>query len=240
MEQISIMLIDDHTLIRETWRSMLSTIENMKIVAECGDGRLAGELAEKTRPDIVLLDINMEPVDGFKVLKILRKLSPISKIIGLSMRSEPANVKRFLRLGAKGYVTKNSPRIEMIHAIEEVSKGNIYICKEAKALLTARPPAEHLPAEHPPAGQFPSGNPPSGHPAAAKPDPGEPGLNSLSDRELKVLSLLNAGDSSKDIATKLEIAVKTVEVHRHNILKKMKMKNTIALILYIRSKAFEI
>jgi two-component system, NarL family, invasion response regulator UvrY len=228
MEQISIMLIDDHTLIRETWRSMLSSIENMKIVAECGDGRLAGELAEKTRPDIVLLDINMEPVDGFRVLKILRKLSPLSKIIGLSMRSEPANVKRFLRLGAKGYVTKNSPRIEMIHAIEEVSKGNIYICKEAKALL---------------AGQLQAGQPPAGQPPATPPaeaETREPGLNCLSDRELKVLSLLNAGDTSKDIAAKLEIAVKTVEVHRHNILKKMKMKNTIALILYIKSQAIEI
>jgi two-component system, NarL family, invasion response regulator UvrY len=228
MEQISLMLIDDHTLIRETWRSMLSTIENMKIVAECGDGRLAGELAEKTRPDIVLLDINMEPVDGFRVLKILRKLSPISKIIGLSMRSEPANVKRFIRLGAKGYVTKNSPRTEMIHAIEEVSKGNIYICKEAKALLAGQTLAAQTPADQTPAGQTPEA------------DPKAPGLNSLSDRELKVLSLLSAGDSSKDIAVKLEIAVKTVEVHRHNILKKMKMKNTIALILYVKSHAFEL
>jgi two-component system, NarL family, invasion response regulator UvrY len=207
------MLIDDHTLIRETWRSLISTIENMKIVAECGDGRLAGELAEKMRPDIVLLDINMEPVDGFKVLKILRKLSPISKIIGLSMRSEPANVKRFLRLGAKGYVTKSSPLIEMIHAIEEVNKGNVYICKEAKALLSAHAlEAETMP----------------------------PGLNNLSDRELEVLSLLAAGASSKDIAVKLVLSVKTVEVHRHNILKKMKMKNTIALILYVNSQAFEI
>jgi two-component system invasion response regulator UvrY len=223
MEQISIMLIDDHTLIRETWRSMLSTIENMKIVAECGDGRLAGELAEKTRPDIVLLDINMEPVDGFRVLKTLRKLSPISKIIGLSMRSEPANVKRFLRLGAKGYVTKNSPRIEMIHAIEEVSKGNTYICKEAKALLATQTEADQTPA-----GQTPEA------------DPKAHGLNSLSGRELRVLSLLSAGDNSKDIAIKLEIAVKTVEVHRHNILKKMKLKNTIALILYVKSQAFEI
>jgi DNA-binding NarL/FixJ family response regulator len=67
-----------------------------------------------------------------------------------------------------------------------------------------------------------------------------PGLNSLSDRELKVLSLLSAGDSSKEIARKFEISVKTVEVHRHNILKKMKMKNTIALILYLNSQAIEI
>jgi two-component system, NarL family, invasion response regulator UvrY len=227
MKQISIMLIDDHTLIRETWRSLLSSMENMKIVAECGDGRLAGELAEKMRPEIVLLDINMEPIDGFKVLKIIRKLSPMSKIIGLSMRSEPANVKRFLRLGAKGYVTKNSPRMEMIHAIEEVSKGNIYVCEEAKALMAGQMLAGQTMNDQSPASQSPAGQVP-------------PGLNSLSDRELEVLSLLTAGATSKEIAGKLNISIKTVEVHRHNILKKMKIKNTIALILYVNSQAFEI
>jgi two-component system invasion response regulator UvrY len=238
MKQISIMLIDDHTLIRETWRSLLSSIENMKIVAECGDGRLAGELAEKMRPEIVLLDINMEPIDGFKVLKIIRKLSPISKIIGLSMRSEPANVKRFLRLGAKGYVTKNSPRMEMIHAIEEVSKGNIYVCAEAKALMAGQTLAGQTLN-----GQLPSGQMPNGQTLNGQTTEGEtkaPGLNSLSDRELEVLSLLTAGATSKEIAGKLNISIKTVEVHRHNILKKMKIKNTIALILYVNSQAFEI
>ncbi len=80
-----------------------------------------------------------------------------------------------------------------------------------------------------------------GHPPSSQtPAPQPPGLNSLSDRELEVLSLLTAGGTSKEIAVKLNIAVKTVEVHRHNILKKMKLKNTIALILYIKSQAFEI
>jgi DNA-binding NarL/FixJ family response regulator len=213
MKKISIMLIDDHTLIRETWRSLLSTIENIEIVAECGDGRLAGELAKNKRPDVVLLDINMDPLDGFEVLKIIRKLSPLSKIIGLSMRSEPANVKKFFRLGAKGYVTKNSPRDELIYAIEEVNKGNTYICAEVKGLLVQKTIAG---------------------------DSTAPDLRSLSDSELKVLSLLCSGDSSKDIAVKFGIAVKTVQVHRYNILKKMKVKNTIALILYVKSHAFEI
>jgi len=207
------MLIDDHTLIRESWRFLLLTKENMEIVAECGDGRMAGELAKNKRPDVVLLDINMQPLDGFEVLKVIRKVSPLSKIIGLSMRSEPANVKKFLRLGAKGYVTKNSPCDELIYAIEEVNKGNTYICAEVKALLV---------------------------PKTVGGDGAAPDLRSLSDSELKVLSLLCGGESSKDIAVKFDIAVKTVEVHRHNILKKLKVKNTIALILYVQSHAFEI
>lgn len=213
MKKISIMLIDDHTLIRESWRSMLSAMENMEVIAECGDGRLAGELAKKMRPDVVLLDVNMEPMDGFKVLKVIRMLSPMSKIIGLSMRSEPANVKKFLRLGAKGYVTKNSPREEMIHAIEEVSRGNTYICEEVRAFLGKQ---------------------------TSEGDSGLPDLNSLTESELRVLGLLGAGESSKEIASKLGIAVKTAEVHRHNILKKMKVKSTVALILYVNSRGFEI
>jgi two-component system invasion response regulator UvrY len=213
MKKISIMLIDDHTLIRESWRSMLGAMENMEVIAECGDGRLAGELAKNMRPDVVLLDINMEPMDGFKVLKIIRMLSPMSKIIGLSMRSEPANVKKFLRLGAKGYVTKNSPREEMILAIEEVNKGNTYICAEVRPLLAKQ---------------------------ATEGEGEAPDLNSLTERELRILGLLSAGGSSKEIAEKLGIAVKTAEVHRHNILKKMKVKSTVALVLYVNSRGFEI
>jgi two-component system, NarL family, invasion response regulator UvrY len=207
------MLIDDHTLIRESWRSMLSTIENMQIVAECGDGRLAGELAKTTRPDIVLLDVNMQPMDGFEVLKNIRKLSPLSKVIGLTMRSESVNAKKFLRLGAKGYVTKNSPLDEMIHAIEEVNKGNTYICSEVKTLLVEQ---------------------------TIEGDNMAPDLNCLTESELQNLSLIVSGNSSQEAAVKLGLSVKTVDNHRHHILKKMKVKSILALILYVNTHAFEI
>jgi len=207
------MIIDDHTLIRETWSSLLNTVPDLEIVAECGDGQLAIEMAKNTRPDIVLLDINMEPVNGFEVLKMIRKLSPISKIIGLSMRSEPAYAKKLLRLGAKGYVTKNSPRAEMLEAIREVNNGNIFVCQEVKTALSE---------------------------LTIKDGPKDQGINSLSDRELQVLGLLSAGGSTKDIAAELGIALKTVEVHRHNILRKLKVKNTLNLINYINSHAADL
>ena len=207
------MLVDDHTLIRETWRAMLTTIENMEIVAECGDGRLAGELAQNARPDIVLLDLNMQPLNGFEVLKIIRRLSPLSKIIGLSMRSEPVFAKKLLRSGAKGYLTKNSPRHEMIDAINEVVKGKIYICQEVQTLL-ARQTSEG--------------------------DNMTPDINCLSASELQLLSLWSVGNTSKEIAEKSGITIKTVEVHRHNILKKMKLKSTAALINYVNSHALEL
>ncbi|MDO6431127.1 response regulator transcription factor [Flavitalea sp. BT771] len=205
------MIIDDHILIRETWHSLLATEGNLEIVAECGDGQLAIELAKNTRPNIVLLDINMAPMNGMDVLKMIRKLSPASKIIIVSMHSEPAYVKKLLRLGAKGYVTKTSPRLEMLDAIKEVNKGTIYICQEAKKNLSEQMAQDK-----------------------------ESGLNSLSERQLQVLGLLSAGRSSKEIAAELGISTRTVEVHRHDILKKMKQKTTISLIQYVNSHAVEL
>ena len=207
------MLVDDHTLIRESWRALIGTIENMEIVADCGDGRLAGELAKNARPDIVLLDLNMKPMNGFEVLKIIRHLSPLSKIIGLSMRSEPVFAKKLLRSGASGYLTKNSPRQEMIDAINEVIKGNTYICQEVQTIMSRQ---------------------------SSEGDNQTPDINCLSASELQILSLLNDGDSSKEIAVKLGITVKTVEVHRHNILKKMKLNSTSALIRYVHLHALEL
>ena len=213
MKKVSIMIVDDHTLIRETWSFLLGKNENFDVVAECGDGERAIELARDKRPDVVLLDINMAPMSGFDVLKMIRKYSPSSKIIGVSMHSQPAYAKKMLRLGAKGYVTKNSPRQEMLEAIAEVSKNQIYICQEVKNILSD---------------QMLNG------------DQVNPDINNLSDREMQIVRALKEGLSSKEIASELSISLKTVEVHRHNILKKLKLKNTVSLINFINSQAFDI
>jgi DNA-binding NarL/FixJ family response regulator len=208
MGKISILIVDDHTLIRETWSFLLGRNENFEVIAEVGDGQRAIEIARDKRPNIVLLDINMAPLNGFDVLKMIRKLSPGSKVIGVSMHSQPAYAKKMLRLGAKGYVTKNSPRQEMLDAIGEVTKGNIYICQEVKNILSEQMLGDE--------------------------DTGA-GLNQLSEREMEVINQIRDGLSSKEIADKLGISIKTVEVHRHNILKKLKVKNTASLINYINS-----
>jgi DNA-binding NarL/FixJ family response regulator len=129
------------------------------------------------------------------------------------MRSEPVLAKKLLRLGAKGYLTKNSPRDEMIDAINKVNKGDIYICKEIQAIMSRQ---------------------------TIESDNMTPDINCLSASELQLLSLWSVGNSSKEIAAKSGITVKTVEVHRHNILKKMKLKSTAALIHYVSSHALEL
>ena len=139
---------------------------------------------------------------------MIRKLSPGSKVIAVSMHSQPSYAKKMLRLGARGYVTKNSPRQEMLDAIQEVFNGQIYICQEVKNIISVQMLGE---------------------------EEGVPGLNQLSEREIEVINLIRDGLSSKEIATRLNIAIKTVEVHRHNILKKLKVKNTASLINYINA-----
>jgi two-component system invasion response regulator UvrY len=129
------------------------------------------------------------------------------------MHSQPAYAKKMLRLGAKGYVTKNSPRQEMLEAIAEVSKNQVYVCQEVKNILSD---------------QMLNG------------DQVNPDINNLSDREMQIVRALKEGLSSKEIAAELSISLKTVEVHRHNILKKLKLKNTVSLINFINSQAFDI
>jgi two-component system invasion response regulator UvrY len=208
MSRISILIVDDHTLIRETWSFLLGRNEDFEVIAEVGDGQRAIEIARDKRPNIVLLDINMAPLNGFDILKMIRKLSPGSKVIAVSMHSQPSYAKKMLRLGARGYVTKNSPRQEMLDAIREVYGGQTYICQEVKNIISVQMLGE---------------------------DEATPGLNQLSEREIEVINLIRDGLSSKEIATKLNIAIKTVEVHRHNILKKLKVKNTASLINYINA-----
>jgi|SRR5450631_2140407 len=213
MKKISIMIVDDHTLIREAWSYLLGRHENFDIVAECANGEHAIELAKTTRPDIVLLDINMAPLNGFEVLKSISRFSPASRIIGVSMHSEPVYARKLLRLGAKGFVTKNSTRSEMMEAIRAVIRGEIFICSEVKNMLS---------------GKF------------LQQDEQEPDINILSERELQVVQLISGGHTSKEIAEDLHISPKTVEVHRHNVLRKMKLKNTICLLNYISSHAVDL
>src|SRR5580765_6529203 len=136
MEAISILIADDHKLIRDTWSFILNTDNRFKVVAECSNGEEAIEQAKQKRPQIVLMDINMTPVSGLEATRQIRKVSPGSKIIGVSMHSQPAYAKKMLQVGARGYVTKNSSREEMFKAIMEVFKGNKYVCDEIKTIIS--------------------------------------------------------------------------------------------------------
>jgi len=210
MNKISILIADDHKLIRETWSYILNNDPRFKVVAACANGEEAVELAKEKHPGIILMDINMTPFSGLEATKQIRKIIPDSKIIGVTMHSQPAYAKKMLQIGARGYVTKNSSKEEMIKAILEVYQGNKYVCEEIRNILSDQSLEE---------------------------TEDSPSINTLTEREMQIINLIKQGFSSKEIAGNLEISLKTVEVHRHNILKKLKLKNSASLVNFINNSS---
>ena len=131
-EKIRLGLIDDHTLVRQTWKMLLQIQQDMEVVMDCDSGPSAISCLHETRPDVVLLDINMSPMNGFETASHLMKLDPELKVIGISVNDQPSYAKRMLNIGAHAFVTKNSSVNEMITAIREVLKGRYYICCEVR------------------------------------------------------------------------------------------------------------
>src|SRR4030095_6412322 len=127
-----------------------------------------------------------------------------------SVTRQPAYAKKMLQIGARGYVTKNSSKEEMIKAILEVNEGNKYICEEIKNNISELVLEENKET---------------------------PNVNALTEREIQIINLIKEGMSSKEIANQLSISLKTVEVHRHNILKKLKLKNSASLVNFINNTA---
>ena len=132
MEKISILIADDHTLVRETWSYILNTDTRFNVIAECGSGEEAVELSKSLRPNVVIMDINLPGINGIEATQQIRKFSPGSKVLGVSLHTQPTYARKMIQKGAMGYVTKNSSPNEMILAIREVMKGKPYICDEMK------------------------------------------------------------------------------------------------------------
>jgi DNA-binding NarL/FixJ family response regulator len=205
LEKISILIVDDHALIREAWSSILTNDPRFDVIATCDNAEEAVAQVKEKRPNVILMDINMAPFSGLDATQQILRISPDSKIVGLSVYSEPAYATKMLQMGGSGYVTKNSSREEMIKAIIDVNNGNKYLCDEIKNNISRR---------------------------SMEDNPG-PKLDSLTKREIQIINLLKNGFSSKEIAASLQIAHPTVEAHRHNILKKLKLKNTATLVSFI-------
>lgn len=184
MKKINVLIADDHLLIRKSWSAALNNDERLEVIAVAINGEQAIELARNLKPEIVLMDINMSPVNGFEATKAIRKYSPVTKVIGVSMHTIPAYARKMFQVGAYGYVTKNSPKEELITAIVEVNNGNKYICTEVKDILAE----QNLANENRQAGQ-----------------------KDLSISEISVINLIREGLMSKG-AEKLNIALTTAQV----------------------------
>ncbi len=131
---VRIIIVDDHFHVREAWSWVLNQAPGIRVIAQCANGQEAIEAARKWQPDVMLMDINMQPVNGIEATKRIRQFDANIKIIGVSVQAERSYVNEMLRNGANGYVTKNSSSTEMIMAIDEVLAGKTYLCDEIRHL----------------------------------------------------------------------------------------------------------
>lgn len=201
---ISIVIADDHELIREGVKKILRSSAGLRVVAEAAD--LAGTLAHiaKWRPDLVVLDISLPGHDGLEGLIELRRLYPEQRVIMLSMYGEEQYGLAALKAGAVGYVTKTMAAEELVKAIRQVMAGGAYIGPRLAEQLArqAREPAEPAPHER------------------------------LTEREREILVLIGAGLQVKQVAAELGISASSVNTYRNRIFQKMQLASNAALIRY--------
>lgn len=127
---IRVIIVDDHDLVRQTWKMILHDSDSIDVIKECSSGVEAIREAVTSNPHVILMDINMAPVNGFEATRKILKTSPHVKIIGVSINNQPSYARNMMQLGAKGYVTKNASKEEMVKAIHQVMEGKTYICRE--------------------------------------------------------------------------------------------------------------
>jgi DNA-binding NarL/FixJ family response regulator len=197
-----ILLADDHVLVREGLRAFLEK-QGFQIVAEASDGQEILRSAEKTAPDVAVIDISMPLLNGVDAARELKKSSPKTKVILLTQHDEDQYVSESLRVGVKGYVLKNQAGEDLVHAIQEVCRGSIYLSPNISRVVVDA----YL---------------------SKKDEVTDP----LSARERQVLQLVGEGKSTKNIAEHLGISVKTAESHRARLMKKLDIHETASLVRY--------
>jgi two-component system invasion response regulator UvrY len=134
---IKVVIADDHKLVREAWNLLLSRDKRLSIIAICENGRQVVEACKNLNPDVVLMDINMEPVNGIEATKAIRVFTDEVRVIGISVHTDLPYVNALMQAGANGYVTKNSSGEEMVKAILLVMEGQQYFCREIAAIMNA-------------------------------------------------------------------------------------------------------
>jgi two-component system response regulator NreC len=217
MDDVDVILVDDHVVVREGLSQLLLTFKGVSVVGEAGDGYEAIGLAEQLQPDIVILDISMPKMRGIEAIKEIKRVAPDCKILVLSMFGNEEYIRQSLKNGASGYMLKDAASSELKSAITYIQRGDVYLSPSISRTIVdnwldgvVRRPFEGI-------------------------------KSPLSSRELEVLKLLAEGWSNKEVAEFLHISIKTVETHRHRIMDKLKLKNITDLVKYaLRTKLIEL
>jgi DNA-binding NarL/FixJ family response regulator len=200
---IRVLIADDHNLVRQGIRALLERAEDIQVVAEAADGFEALELAFAQRPDVLVLDVSMPRLNGTQTLERLKEVSGQTQVVILSMYSDEALVRQALRSGARGYLLKNSIKEELILAVRAAARGEIYLSPAISGVLEDG--------------------------FLNRPDESGP-LDALTPREREVMKLIAEGQTNTGIARLLHISIKTVEKHRSNLMAKLGVHDTAALV----------
>lgn len=207
MKFITILIAEDHTVVREGLRKLLIEEEGFQIVGEADTGRKAVEMTEQLRPEVVVMDIAMPVLNGLEATRLIRKANPESKVLILSAHNDDAYIAYVNDVGAAGYLIKQSSSSILARAIREVAKGNSFFGPSVVDRL-------HTSNEEP------------------KRKGQKADVPRLSSREIQVLQLIAEGWLNKQIAEKLNISIKTVEKHRQSIMDKLRIHETAGLTRY--------
>jgi DNA-binding NarL/FixJ family response regulator len=202
---IRVFLAEDHETVRHGIRLLIESQEDMAVVGEASNGQMAASRVPETKPDVLLLDISMPEMNGLETTRVLHQLLPDLGIVALTRYSDEAYLQEMIRAGASGYVLKQSATEELLKAIRAVAAHGRYL----DAALEARAADSYLRRRGTPA-QTPH----------------------ATDRETEVLRRMALGYSNKEIATALDISVKTVEVHKANAMRKLGLRGRIDIVRY--------
>ena len=207
-KKIRIFLVEDHTILREGLRALLTAEPNFEIIGEAADGREAVRFVEKQVPDLILMDLSMPRMTGMDAIREIKKRYPATKIIALTVHKTEEYLRTTLQAGADGYVLKDATHEELMLAIQNVLKGKTYLSPGVSGKVIEG----YLEGKE---SQIPGST-----------------LGLLSQREREVLKLIAEGYKNKEIAADLCISLKTVEKHRANLMKKLDLHNAAALTAY--------
>lgn len=210
LKPITVLLAEDHTIVREGLRALLAEEKDIQVVGEAANGRKAVELASKLKPSVVVMDIAMPVLNGMEAARQILRTNPASKVLILSAHSDDAYVEHAMGLGTSGYLIKQTAAHILPKAIREVHKGRQFFSPIISSRLLLRRAG---------------GKKVSKHPDANRP-------SSLTSREMEVLQLIAEGRANKQTADELHISIKTVEKHRQRLMEKLNIHDTASLTRY--------
>jgi two-component system response regulator NreC len=203
-DRSTIVLADDHSVVREGIRMLLERDGTMEVVAEAADGDAALRYVRGHKPDVLVLDLNMPGKDSLEVLPEVLEISPATHVVVLTMQPDPAFARAALQAGASGYILKEAAHEELLRAIEAARLGRTYVDPAVGARLASEP-------------AYPPGRP-----------------DGLSEREAEVLERIALGETNGEVASALQISVRTVETHRAHIQQKTGCTSRSELVRYAR------